>query len=79
MHVLTWAGEYIDLCSESFGFEIFIYRGGGVFLRIVDVLATSLGLLVIWADDILRIECHLAVNAKTNQAVLIDKSFNKLE
>ncbi len=50
-----------------------------VLLRIVDVLATFLGLIVIWADDILRIECHLAVNAKTNRAVLIDKSFNKLE
>ena len=45
----------------------------------MDVLATFLGLIVIWADDILRIECHLAVNVKTNRAVLIDKSFNKLE
>ena len=71
MHVLTWAGEYIDLCSESFGSEIFYLQGGGVFLRIVDVLATFLGLIVIWADDILHIECHLAVNAKTNRAVLI--------
>jgi hypothetical protein len=59
--------------------KFFIYRGVVFFLRIVDVLATFLGLIVIWADDILRIECHLAVNAKTNRAVLIDKSFNKLE
>ncbi len=45
----------------------------------MDVLAISLGLIVIWADDILRIECHLAVKAETNLAVLIDKSFIKLE
>ena len=49
------------------------------FLRIVDVLAIFLGLIVIWADDILRIECHLAVKAETNRAVLIDKFFIKLE
>jgi hypothetical protein len=41
----------------------------------VDVLAIFLGLIVIWADDILCIECHLAVKAETNRAILIDKSF----
>jgi hypothetical protein len=30
-----------------------------------------LGLVVIWADDFLRIERHLAVKAGTNRAVLI--------
>jgi len=45
----------------------------------VDVLAIFLGLIVIWADDILCIECHLAVKAETNRAILIDKSFIKLE
>jgi hypothetical protein len=23
LYVLTWAGEYIDVCSELFGFDIF--------------------------------------------------------
>jgi hypothetical protein len=46
---------------------------------VVDVLAILLGLIVTWADDILRIECHLAVKFETNRAVLIDKSFIKLE
>ena len=55
------------------------YRGVLFFLRVVDVLAIFLGLIVIWADDILRIECHLAVKAETNRAVLIDKFFIKLE
>jgi hypothetical protein len=45
----------------------------------VDVLAIFLGLIVIRADDIFRIECHLAVKAETNRAVLIDKFFIKLE
>ncbi len=45
----------------------------------MDVLVIFLGLIVTWADDILRIECHLAVKAKTNRAVLIDESFNKLD
>jgi hypothetical protein len=45
----------------------------------VDVLAIFPGLIVIWADDILRIESHLAVKAETNRAVLIDKSFIKVE
>jgi len=39
----------------------------------VDVLAIFLGLIVIWADDILRIECHLAVETGTNRAVYFDK------
>jgi hypothetical protein len=41
------------------------------FLRVSDVLEIFLGLFVIWADDILRIERHLAVKAETNQVVLI--------
>ena len=45
----------------------------------MDVLATFLGLIVIWADDILCIECRLAVKAETNRAVLINKTFIKLE
>ncbi len=45
----------------------------------MDVLAIFLGLIVTWADDILLIECHLAVKAETSRAVLIDKSFIKLE
>jgi hypothetical protein len=45
----------------------------------VDVLASFLGLIIIWADDILRIEYHLAVKAETNRAVVIDKSLIKLE
>ena len=45
----------------------------------MDVLAIFLGLIVIWADDIMRIEYHLAVKAETNRAVLIDKFFIKLE
>ncbi len=79
MYVLTWAGEYIDFCSESFGPDIFIIGGCCFFLRVMDVLAIFLGLIVIRADDILRIECHLAVKAETNRAVLIDKFFIKLE
>jgi hypothetical protein len=42
----------------------------------VDVLAIFLGLNVIWADDILRIECRLAVKAETNRAVLIDQELS---
>ncbi len=45
----------------------------------MNVLAIFLGVIVIWADDILCIECHLAVKAETNRAILIDKSFIKLE
>ena len=41
------------------------YRGVLFFLRVVDVLAIFLGLIVIWADDILLIECHLAVKFGT--------------
>ena len=42
----------------------------------MDVLAIFLGLIVIWADDILCIECRLAVKAETNRAVLIDKKLS---
>jgi hypothetical protein len=52
-----------------------IIGGCCIFLCVVDVLANFLGLIVIWADDILRIECHLAVKGETNRAVLIDKFF----
>ncbi len=45
----------------------------------MDVLAIFLGLIVTWADDILRIECHLAAKFEINRAVFIDKSFIKLE
>ncbi len=45
----------------------------------MDVLAIFLGLIVIGADDILCIECHVAVKAETNRAILIDKFFIKLE
>jgi hypothetical protein len=70
MHILTRAGEYSDLCFESFGSDIFLIRGGCCFLFVSEVLAIFLGLVVIWADDILRIERHLAVKAETNRAVL---------
>jgi hypothetical protein len=80
MYVLIWAGEYIDFCSESLVPTFSNYRGVlFFFLRVVDVLAIFLVLIVIWADDILRIECHLAVKAETNRAVLIDKCSIKLE
>jgi hypothetical protein len=49
----------------------FNYRGGAVFFVFSDVLVIILGLVVIWADDILRIERHLAVKAGTNRAVLV--------
>ncbi len=54
-----------------FGSEFSNYREGAVFLRVSDVLEIFLGLFVIWADDALRIERHLAVKADTNQVVLI--------
>ena len=38
LYVLTWAGEYIDFCSESFGSDISYYRGGCCFLCVADVL-----------------------------------------
>ena len=47
MHILTRAGEYSDLCSESFGSDISYYRGGAVFLRVAVVLLIFLGLVVI--------------------------------
>ena len=56
----------------------FNYRGV-LFSLVLWMFWQFLGLIVIWADDILRIECHLAVKAETNRAVLIDKSFIKLE
>ena len=71
-NILTFA---LSLLVPTF----LIIGGCCFFLRVVDVLAIFLGLIVIWADDILRIECHLAVKAEINRAVLIDKSFNKLE
>jgi hypothetical protein len=42
-------------------------------------LAIFLGLVVIWADGILRIERHLAVNAGTNRAVCLTSHFIKVE
>ena len=71
MYVLTWAGEYIDLCSESFGSDFSNCRGGCCFLCVSYVLVILLGLVVIWADDSLHIERHLAVKAGTNRAVLV--------
>jgi hypothetical protein len=45
--------------------------GGCCFLCVSYVLVILLGLVVIWADDFLRIERHLAVEAGTNRAVLV--------
>ncbi len=47
MHILTWAGEYIGLCSESFGSDFSNCRGGAFFLCVADVLVIFLGLVVI--------------------------------
>jgi hypothetical protein len=38
----------------------------------MDGLAIFLGLIVIRADDILRIECHLAVETGTNSRFFFD-------
>jgi hypothetical protein len=37
----------------------------------LEVLVIFLGLVVIWADDILRIERHLAANFRINSRLLI--------
>jgi hypothetical protein len=71
-NILTFA---LSLLVPTF----FNYRGVLFFFFVLWMFWQFLGLIVIWADDILRIECHLAVKAETNRAVLIDKSFIKLE
>ncbi len=41
----------------------------------MDVLAIFLGLIVIWADDILRTECHLVVETGTTLHVAVEVFF----
>ncbi len=84
---LCWLLIFVYACSNLgrriywpllwvFWFRHFLIIGGCCFFRVVDVLAIFLGLNVIWADDILRIECRLAVKAETNRAVLIDQELS---
>jgi hypothetical protein len=61
-NILTFALSLLVPTFSNFRVVLF-------FLRIVDVLAIFLGLIVIWADDILCIECRLAVKAETNRAI----------
>jgi hypothetical protein len=41
----------------------------------VDVLIIFLGIIVVWAYDILRVECHLAVETGTTLHVAVEVFF----